>query len=90
MGMGTPNLEQEWRTQALCATSDPELWFAPGAVEHKLAKIVCKKCPVSRQCLAYAMDTLIDHGIWGGLTGRERRRYRLTARDAQGSVLAGA
>lgn len=69
--------------QALCAVSDAELWFAPGAVEHKLAKIVCRRCPVSSQCLAYAMEALIDHGIWGGLTGRERRRNRIEAQAAQ-------
>ena len=79
--MGTTSVEQHWRAEALCASSDPELWFAAGAVEHKLAKIVCGRCPVKRDCLDYAMTAPIDHGIWGGLTGRERRRYRLRATE---------
>ena len=68
--------DQNWRAYALCSRSDPELFFAAGALEHKMAKVVCRKCPVRSQCLAYAMDAPIDHGIWGGMTERERRRHR--------------
>ena len=71
--------DQNWRAHALCAGDDPDLWFAAGAIEHKLAKRVCRGCPVQRECLAYAMDAPIDHGIWGGLTERERRRFRRQA-----------
>ncbi len=88
--MGTPGLEHEWRTQALCATSDAELWFAAGAVEHKLAKMVCGRCPVKSDCLAYAMEAPIEHGIWGGLTGRERRRYRLRSSEENSAALVDA
>ena len=70
---------QDWRAYAACSRYDPDLFFAPGALEHKLAKKVCRSCPVREQCLAYAMDEPVDHGIWGGLTERERRRYRRLA-----------
>lgn len=69
-------LDQDWRSQAVCAQSDPDLWFSPGAVEHREAKKICRECPVRRQCLAYAMEAPVDHGVWGGLTERERRRRR--------------
>ena len=69
-------LDQDWRAQALCAKFDPDLFFAPGAIEHKEAKRVCRDCPVQSQCLSYAMTTPVDHGIWGGMTERERRRHR--------------
>ena len=75
--------DQDWRAYALCARSNPELWFAVGALEHKYAKKVCRECPVRNECLAYAMEAPIDHGIWGGMTERERRRYRRLA-GAQG------
>jgi len=68
--------DQDWRSQGLCSRSDPDLWFAIGAAEHKRAKAICRDCPVQRACLAYAMEEPVDHGIWGGLTERERRRYR--------------
>ena len=66
----------EWRAEANCSTFDPDLWFAPGALEHKEAKRICRSCPVRRECLAYALETPVDHGVWGGMTERERRRYR--------------
>lgn len=72
-------LDQDWRALAKCAQTDPDLWFAVGAREHKLAKRICRSCPVRRDCLSYAMDAPIDHGIWGGMTERERKRYRRQA-----------
>ena len=69
-------LDQDWRAGALCAGTDPDLWFSPGALEHKEAKRICRDCPVRRECLNYAMHSTIDHGVWGGLTERERRRVR--------------
>lgn len=68
--------EQDWRGLGACARIDPNLWFAMGAREHRQAKRICRECPVRRQCLEYAMDEPVDHGIWGGLTERERLRYR--------------
>ncbi len=70
---------EDWRARALCARSDPELWFSVGALEHRLAKKTCRVCPVRRECLAYAMDSCVDDGIWGGLTERERRWLRQQA-----------
>jgi WhiB family transcriptional regulator, redox-sensing transcriptional regulator len=72
-------LDQNWRAFARCSKTDPDLFFAVGAEEHRRAKEICRDCPVRRECLAYAMDAPIDHGIWGGMTERERRRYRRRA-----------
>ena len=69
-------LDQDWRSQAVCARTNPDLWFSPGAVEHREAKRICRECPVRRQCLNYAMEAPVDHGVWGGMTERERRRHR--------------
>ena len=73
------SIEQDWRGLGSCSKTDPDLWFAVGAMEHKQAKRICRECPVQSQCLAYAMDAPVDHGIWGGLTERERRRFRRQA-----------
>ena len=69
-------LDQDWRAAARCSQFDPDLFFAPGAIEHKEAKRICRDCPVRVECLRYAMSTPVDHGIWGGMTERERRRHR--------------
>lgn len=43
-----------------------------GAGQNR-AKAVCAGCPVRTECLAQALDSRIEHGIWGGMTERERR-----------------
>ncbi len=69
------NDEQSWRTRALCAEVDPELFFptAPGRPPQYLRQI-CFRCQVRPQCLEYAIETKQEHGIWGGMTESERNR----------------
>ncbi|MEV5172437.1 WhiB family transcriptional regulator [Streptomyces flaveolus] len=68
--MATGDLE--WETQAKCRTADPEALFVEGAAQNR-AKALCSGCPVRTECLAHALDNRIEHGIWGGMTERERR-----------------
>ena len=71
-----------WRNRARCAdSSTPDLWFPIGNTGTDLpqvekAKAECEKCPVSRACLAWAIETGQEHGVWGGLTKDERRLYK--------------
>lgn len=72
----------EWYDDALCAQVGPEEFFPPrqgGSV--KAAKKVCAQCPVRAKCLTYALDNGERHGVWGGLSERERRKAR-RERDA--------
>ncbi|HEV2256553.1 MAG TPA: WhiB family transcriptional regulator [Streptosporangiaceae bacterium] len=36
------------------------------------AKAICAGCQVRRDCLAFALRTHQVHGVWGGLSERER------------------
>lgn len=63
----------EWAEQALCRDGDPDAMFPDRqADEHQAAK-TCRRCPVAAECLRYALQHGMDHGVWGGLTARERR-----------------
>lgn len=68
----------DWYKHALCAGhGEPDLWFPDGpdsTEQADRAKAVCAACPVRDLCLAHAMENEERHGIWGGTTGRERRR----------------
>ncbi|MFI9649318.1 WhiB family transcriptional regulator [Streptomyces sp. NPDC052040] len=64
--------EADWAERGACRAGDPEELFVEGAAQH-LAKGMCTGCPVRTECLAYALDQRIEHGIWGGMTERERR-----------------
>jgi WhiB family redox-sensing transcriptional regulator len=41
--------------------------------EMKRAIKICMSCPVQEDCLSYAMDNAIYHGVWGGMTARQRQ-----------------
>ncbi len=72
--------ELAWQTDALCAQTDPEAFFPEKGGSTRDAKRVCEACPVSGQCLDYAMSNDEKFGIWGGLSERERRRLRRRGR----------
>jgi WhiB family transcriptional regulator, redox-sensing transcriptional regulator len=68
-----------WVEDAACAQTDPEAFF-PYADQNdgtvRLAKAVCNACPVRAKCLEHALEVGETHGIWGGLTPRERRKLK--------------
>lgn len=37
------------------------------------ARVLCAKCPVRKQCLAFAVENGITHGMYGGIPPRDRR-----------------
>ncbi|HEX4728351.1 MAG TPA: WhiB family transcriptional regulator [Jatrophihabitans sp.] len=62
----------EWASRGACRDVDPETLFVVGAAQHK-AKSICMGCPVRVDCLADALDSRTEFGVWGGMTERERR-----------------
>lgn len=77
--------EESWREQAACSGSDNDIFFPIGEDEDVSApaKSICAACPVSEECLQYALATNQTEGVWGGLSGPERRRMRRRIRDRQ-------
>lgn len=71
-GAGVVGDNEEWGERAACRTADPDELFVEGAAQNR-AKMVCTGCPVRTECLAHALDNRIEHGVWGGMTERERR-----------------
>lgn len=69
----TPDQREEWMGGALCAETDPDMFFPEKGGNTRPPKAVCAACPVREQCLAYALRENITDGIWGGLSPRERR-----------------
>ena len=66
------NADPDWPTRGACRDVDPESLFVVGAAQHK-AKMICMGCPVRMDCLADALDSRTEFGVWGGMTERERR-----------------
>jgi len=72
-----------WRYQARCSGEDTDLFYPPRDKEqYKIiaakAKTFCfgetgkNHCPVRKECLWDAVSRDEPHGIWGGLSHRER------------------
>ncbi|WP_217231330.1 WhiB family transcriptional regulator [Streptomyces anulatus] len=73
-----------WRHNAVCRTEDPELFFpigttGPALLQIEEAKAVCRRCPVTEQCLQWALENGQDAGIWAGSTEDERRAMKRRA-----------
>lgn len=74
-----------WRRRAACRLMPAEMFFPVGstglAVEDAIeAKAVCTNCEVRAACLAFAIDTRQEFGIWGGADEEERRELTRRAR----------
>jgi WhiB family redox-sensing transcriptional regulator len=78
----------DWVHRARCKDEDPELFFpvgttGPAASQIAQAKAICMQCDVRTQCLEWAMATIQDAGVWGGLSEEERRALRRARRRAE-------
>jgi WhiB family redox-sensing transcriptional regulator len=78
----------DWRINAACRDTDPELFFpigttGPAVDQIESAKGVCIGCMARCDCLDFAIATNQDSGVWGGTTEDERRTIRRKLRAAQ-------
>jgi WhiB family redox-sensing transcriptional regulator len=70
--MASPNPELKWYADALCAQTDPELFFPIKGGSTADAKRICNSCTVRLECLEDALKNNYIDGIWGGLGPKER------------------
>jgi WhiB family transcriptional regulator, redox-sensing transcriptional regulator len=91
-----------WRDRAACRGTDLIVFFPGRGKSAEPARQICAGCLVRQPCLDYALSHGITHGIWGGLTERDRcplrvhhsaearqqRDEAITAAAAAGSTLA--
>lgn len=73
LGYGRDNTPH-WQDSALCAQTDPDIFFPEKGGSTTPATSVCAQCPVRAECLEYAISHDIRHGIWGGMSDNDRRR----------------
>ena len=76
----------DWRDQAACLGTDPELFAIPGsgtewerddhADQLEAALTHCRACPVAAECLASALLHGDQDTVRGGTTPNQRARIR--------------
>ncbi len=82
-----------WIERARCIGEDPELFFPVGTSREAVAQTaraiaVCLECPVRVDCLAWALDSCQDTGVWGGLGEEDRREIRRARRRSAAAAVA--
>jgi len=67
-------LRPRWMRNAACRGQGFDPWFPPTEIgeEADFARRVCSGCHVRPECLDYALAAGIRHGLWGGLSAKER------------------
>jgi WhiB family redox-sensing transcriptional regulator len=67
--------DEDWRVRALCRnTTDPDTWYPLNVKDAKRGKEICEKCPVRKECGAYALANKELVGTWGGMTEWDRQK----------------
>lgn len=76
-----PGYDHSWRDQAVCAAPEhANAMFFPGRGDSenlKAARRVCATCPVTEECLEFALLTNAE-GVWGGTSEKQRRTIKRT------------
>lgn len=70
-----------WQHQAACRGPLGSVFFPPPISERKREKLareekaieICHACPVMDDCRSYSIAIREPHGVWGGLSEKERR-----------------
>ena len=71
------DLAPAWQQDAECVHHTGKVDFFPARGESvRDAKAVCAQCPVRDDCLEFALRLKVAHGVWGGMSERERRSLR--------------
>lgn len=73
-----------WRQRAACRDVDTELFFPEPSEPKGAALVLCRQCPTRGHCLAEALESRQDVGIWGGTTEAGRRAMSAAWRNPQG------
>lgn len=67
----------DFYAKALCAQTDPELFFPEQGQSPKQAKQVCMCCDVRPECAEHAITAPANpRGVWGATTHHERQQIR--------------
>jgi WhiB family transcriptional regulator, redox-sensing transcriptional regulator len=80
------HLASPWMLRARCRDLPPAVFFPSDGAGVDVARRYCAECPVKVQCLEYALEHRIDHGVWGGASERERHRIARNRRARVGQT----
>lgn len=66
-----------WQARAACRGVGPATFFVERGQSVAEAHALCGRCPVTAECLEFAVANNEKFGIWGDVSERQRRRLRM-------------
>lgn len=72
--------DADWQSDAACRGSDPDAFFPAADEDAAHAKAICAGCSVRIECLTFAIASDQRHGVWGGLSEKDRAALRARGR----------
>jgi WhiB family redox-sensing transcriptional regulator len=63
-----------WQRRAACRGVGPNVFFPKRGGTGREARAICAGCPVTEECLSFALDDEDNVGIWAGTSAPQRRR----------------
>ena len=71
-----------WQAQSACRDQDMNEFFPDGTGISREVHRICAGCPVSVECLSFALADPSLKGVWAGTSERGRGRIRVAMRKA--------
>jgi WhiB family redox-sensing transcriptional regulator len=71
---------EKWRLKRMCIDQNLDMFFPEDQPKFKVENepgnpgSFCFQCPVRKECLDYAVQNEIRHGVWGGVNEETRNR----------------
>lgn len=81
--------DDTWRAKAACKGHGATCFFPSKEQAHLMqacineSKLICSKCTVRKECLTFALENGLHHGVYGGLAPRERRNMDIGNLDCR-------
>lgn len=61
-------IDDDWKLSGACADHEqPDWWTGTDLHERRQAVLICQSCPVQNQCAEHAVNSGVEHGVWGGM-----------------------
>ncbi|QQG96191.1 WhiB family transcriptional regulator [Mycobacteroides chelonae] len=72
-----PMWQYRWQDDAACKGYPTSWWFPETGASREChrAKAICASCPVQIQCREDALNHHDQHGLFGGMSLKDRRRW---------------
>ena len=88
-GLFPQESELAWQRDAACRGLGIEesraIFFPSRGDSIDEARAICERCPVTEQCLEFALANNCI-GVWAGTSDRQRRKLRASSRRARQAV----